>query len=193
MTIRRSLPPAGACPALVLALYLALFLGFTVTGCVQQAPVAQQMPVAQQVPAVQQPAAPKAPAAPRAAEPVPVVPALVEDSSSGQAQAQSPAAPAADLPDRPEKIEFAPLAYEPPESARFRRTLPDGTVVYLAPSREFPLVNLSITFKGGASLDPADIPGLAAMTAALLAVTNGKGKGGMGGKSGGKGTAFNGE
>jgi zinc protease len=168
MTIRRSLPPAGACPALVLALYLALFLGFTVTGCVQQAPVAQQMPVAQQVPAVQQPAAPKAPAAPRAAEPAPVVPALVEDSSSGQAQAQSPAAPAADLPDRPEKIEFAPLAYEPPESARFRRTLPDGTVVYLAPSREFPLVNLSITFKGGASLDPADIPGLAAMTARMI-------------------------
>jgi zinc protease len=72
------------------------------------------------------------------------------------------------IPDRPEKIAFAPLAFEPPEPATFRRTLPDGTVVYLAPSHEFPLVNLSITFKGGSSLDPADVPGLAAMTARLV-------------------------
>ena len=35
------------------------------------------------------------------------------------------------LPDRPEKIVFAPLAFEPPAAAGFRRTLPDGTVVYL--------------------------------------------------------------
>ena len=72
------------------------------------------------------------------------------------------------LPDRPEKIAFAPLAFEPPAAATFRRTLPDGTVVYLAPSTELPLVNLSVTFKGGGSLDPADAPGLAAMTARLV-------------------------
>lgn len=76
-------------------------------------------------------------------------------------------APAA-LPKRPEGIAFPPLAYEPPDPAEFRRTLPDGTVVYLAPSHEFPLVKLAITFKGGASLDPADLPGLAAMTARMV-------------------------
>ena len=82
-------------------------------------------------------------------------------------QADQQAATAA-LPDRPEKIVFAPLAFEPPAAATFRRTLPDGTVVYLAPSRELPLVTISITFKGGGALDPADAPGLAAMTARLV-------------------------
>jgi len=72
------------------------------------------------------------------------------------------------IPARPEEIRFAPLAFEPPDAATFRRVLPDGTVVFLAPSREFPLVNLSITFKGGASLDPADVPGLAAMAARMV-------------------------
>jgi zinc protease len=74
----------------------------------------------------------------------------------------------ATLPGRPEEIVFAPLAFEPPDAATFRRTLPDGTVVYLAPSRELPLVTIAITFKGGASLDPADAPGLAAMTARMV-------------------------
>jgi predicted Zn-dependent peptidase len=75
---------------------------------------------------------------------------------------------AAAIPDRPEKIAFQPLAYEPPAAAEFRHVLPDGTVVYLAPSHEFPLVNLAITFKGGASLDPADAPGLAGLTARMV-------------------------
>ena len=82
------------------------------------------------------------------------------------ARAEAPVAAA--LPKRPEEITFPPLAYEPPDPVAFRRTLPDGTVVYLAPSHEFPLVNLSITFKGGGSLDPADLPGLAALTARMV-------------------------
>jgi zinc protease len=72
------------------------------------------------------------------------------------------------IPDRPERIVFAPLAFEPPDPATLRRTLPDGTVVYMAPSRELPLVTVAITFKGGASLEPADAPGLAAMTALMV-------------------------
>lgn len=73
-----------------------------------------------------------------------------------------------DLPARPEAIEFPPLSFEPPEASSFRHVLADGTVVFLAPSREFPLVNLAITFKGGRSLDPAESPGLASMTARLV-------------------------
>jgi zinc protease len=72
------------------------------------------------------------------------------------------------LPARPETISFPELAYEPPAAADFRHVLPDGTVVFLAPTHEFPLINLAITFKGGASLDPPDLPGLAAMTARLI-------------------------
>jgi zinc protease len=77
-------------------------------------------------------------------------------------------ASAAGIPARPEEIDFAPLSFEPPAAADFRRVLPDGTVVYLAPSHEFPLINLTFTFKGGASLDPVDSPGLAAMTARMV-------------------------
>lgn len=75
---------------------------------------------------------------------------------------------AQDLPARPEEIAFDPLAFQPPDPAAFRRVLADGTIVYLAPSREFPLVNVAMTFKGGSSLDPGDIPGLAAMTARMV-------------------------
>ncbi|MFM8708784.1 MAG: M16 family metallopeptidase, partial [Planctomycetia bacterium] len=84
-----------------------------------------------------------------------------------RARSEPPAA-AGSLPARPEQIAFPPLAFDPPDAATFRRTLADGTVVYLAPSREFPLVNLVVTFKGGASLDPRDVPGLAAMTARMV-------------------------
>lgn len=72
------------------------------------------------------------------------------------------------LPARPEAIEFEPLSFEPPQAASFRHELSDGTVVYVAPSHEFPLINLALTFKGGSSLDPADLPGLAKMTARLV-------------------------
>lgn len=102
--------------------------------------------------------------------------AAAATASAAAADAQVAAAPttppaatsAPDIPARPEEIAFAPLAYEPPAAADFRHVLPDGTVVYLAPSHEFPLVNLTITFKGGASLDPADVPGLASMTARMV-------------------------
>ncbi len=77
-------------------------------------------------------------------------------------------AAASGLAARPEQIAFKPLEFSPPDAETFRRVLADGTVVYLAPSHEFPLVNLTMTFKGGSSLDPADVPGLASMTARML-------------------------
>ena len=94
--------------------------------------------------------------------------------------AEAPAAPAqtmppswkadrsAVLPERPEAIRFPALEFSPPRARDFRRTLPDGTPVYLAPSKEFPLVNLTMTFKGGAFTDPKDIPGLTAAMAAMV-------------------------
>jgi zinc protease len=74
----------------------------------------------------------------------------------------------AELPERPEQIAFEPLAFAPPAAKDYRHVLSDGTVVYLAESKEFPLIDLSITFKGGSSLDSAEIPGLASMTARML-------------------------
>ncbi len=74
----------------------------------------------------------------------------------------------AGIPQRPEKIQFGGLKFDAPDPAQFRHTLKDGTVVYLAPSHEFPLINLSMTFKGGSNLDPADMVGLAAMTGRMV-------------------------
>lgn len=89
---------------------------------------------------------------------------LITASSAATSAAES----SATLPARPEQIAFEPLDFAPPAAADFRHVLPDGTVVYLAESHEFPLIDLSITFKGGASLDSAEIPGLASMMASML-------------------------
>ena len=75
---------------------------------------------------------------------------------------------AADLPPHPDAIEFAPLAFEPPTAAEFRRELPGGVPVYLAPSREFPLVNVVFTFRGGSQMDPPDAIGLVSATAEMI-------------------------
>ena len=72
------------------------------------------------------------------------------------------------IPPRPEQLVFAPLSFTPPEAKSFRHVLANGVVVYMAPSKEFPLVNVSITFRGGDYLDPADATGLAGMTGALM-------------------------
>jgi zinc protease len=92
----------------------------------------------------------------------------VAQAATAARPATATAAAAVGIPARPEQIAFAPLSFEPPDSSAFRRTMADGTVVYLAPSHEFPLVNLVVTFKGGASLDPAQVPGLASMTARMV-------------------------
>ncbi|MCE9619308.1 MAG: insulinase family protein [Planctomycetes bacterium] len=72
------------------------------------------------------------------------------------------------VPKRPEEIKYGPLTFEPPEAAKFRSTLKDGTPVYMAVSKEFPLINLSMTFKGGSYLEPKDMVGLAGMTGRMI-------------------------
>jgi predicted Zn-dependent peptidase len=78
------------------------------------------------------------------------------------------AAPA-DIPARPEQIQFPPLSYEPPNPADFRVRLASGPVAYVAPDRELPLVNLVVLVRTGDYLDPADKAGLAGLTGYLLA------------------------
>ena len=72
------------------------------------------------------------------------------------------------LPTRPEQIEFRTLEFQPPSAEQFRRELKSGVPVYLAPSDEFPLVNITFSFKGGSYLEPADKVGLANMTGAMI-------------------------
>ncbi|MBL9141405.1 MAG: insulinase family protein, partial [Phycisphaerae bacterium] len=80
----------------------------------------------------------------------------------------APIALADDLPSRPEQLVFKPLDFKAPKAVDYRRTLANGVVVYMAPSKELPLINLSLSFRGGAYMDPADIPGLTSAMASLM-------------------------
>ena len=75
----------------------------------------------------------------------------------------------AEIPDRPEKLKFPKLQYEPPVGADYRVQLKSGPVVYLVPSTELPLVNLSIRVRTGKYVVPAGKEGLAAAAGGLLA------------------------
>jgi predicted Zn-dependent peptidase len=94
--------------------------------------------------------------------------AIFAATLTGALGAHAAPPPAGGIPDRPEKIEFKPLDFQPPAAKDFRKTLKSGVPVYLAPSSEFPLVNIVFSFKGGAYLDPADKVGLADMTADMM-------------------------
>jgi len=73
------------------------------------------------------------------------------------------------IPDRPEKLSYPPLVYEPPEPANFRVTLKSGPVAYVVPDRELPLVNIVVYAHTGSYLEPAGKEGLADLTGYLLA------------------------
>ena len=73
------------------------------------------------------------------------------------------------IPDRPEKLPFPPLNYEPPDPAQFRVVLKGGPVAYVVPNRELPLVNLVVYVRTGDYVEPEAKAGLAGMCGHLLA------------------------
>jgi predicted Zn-dependent peptidase len=79
-----------------------------------------------------------------------------------------PSLAAETVPARPEALTFGPLAFEVPKAEPMRHTLPGGVVVYVATDRSLPLVNIVLNLRTGAFREPADKPGLAALTAGLM-------------------------
>lgn len=73
------------------------------------------------------------------------------------------------IPDRPEKLAFPPLVYEPPSAQNYRVTLKSGPVAYVVPDRELPLVNIVIYVRTGEYVEPLGKEGLAELTGYLLA------------------------
>lgn len=69
---------------------------------------------------------------------------------------------------RPETLVYPPLNFTPPAATQYRTTLSDGTTLFMLPSHEFPLINLSISCMGGRNLDPANLAGLASMTTGMM-------------------------
>jgi zinc protease len=84
---------------------------------------------------------------------------------------------AQDIPDRPEKLRFPPLTYEPPRPSEFRVQLKAGPVAYVVPDRTLPLVNITVLVRCGTYLDPVGKEGVAETTGQLLV------RGGAGEKS----------
>jgi zinc protease len=72
------------------------------------------------------------------------------------------------IPDRPEKLKFPPLDYEPPDPKAFRVQLKNGPVAYVASDKELPLVNIGIYIRGGDYVEPEGSEGLAELTGYLL-------------------------
>lgn len=79
---------------------------------------------------------------------------------------ENPAAPP--IPNRPEKLTFPTLDYQPPDPAQFRVQLKSGPVAYVVPDRERPLINISILVHAGDYLEPAGKEGVAGLTGYLL-------------------------
>jgi zinc protease len=73
------------------------------------------------------------------------------------------------IPDRPEKLSFPPLVYQPPAPEKYRVQLKSGPVAYVVPDRELPLVTLNVYVHTGEYLDPQGKEGLADITGYLLA------------------------
>ncbi len=89
-----------------------------------------------------------------------------------RAPAAAPSAPAAPpsaaIPDRPDKLVFKPLQFQPPVARDYRVVLRNGMVVYIAEDRALPLVTIGITVRTGSWLEPEDKAGLAAFTGSQM-------------------------
>jgi predicted Zn-dependent peptidase len=71
---------------------------------------------------------------------------------------------AAEIPERPEALQFPELTFDVPDATSYRFELADGTPVYAKRDSQFPLVGISVYFRGGRYLVPAGKEGLAAIT-----------------------------
>jgi zinc protease len=72
------------------------------------------------------------------------------------------------IPARPEQLKYPPLKYEPPNPADYRTVLKNGTVAYIVPDHELPLINIRVYVHTGDYLVPKGKEGLAALTGYLL-------------------------
>jgi zinc protease len=95
--------------------------------------------------------------------------ALILAAFGTSAAAVAPlAAQTAAIPDHPEKLVFAPIAYTPPVARDYRVVLKNGMVVYIAEDPTLPLVNIELTLRTGSYLVPAGKEGLAGLTGSQI-------------------------
>jgi zinc protease len=81
--------------------------------------------------------------------------------------ASAAAAAAAEIPQRPEQLNFPPLTFNVPDAAAMHVKLANGVPVYIASDRMLPLVTVQVLFRGGQYMEPAGKEGLADLTATV--------------------------
>ena len=59
----------------------------------------------------------------------------------------APTLVAADIPARPEELEFPELKYDPPRAKDYRTTLDNGMVAYLAPDESLHLLTIPVLMR----------------------------------------------
>jgi len=78
------------------------------------------------------------------------------------------AAPADPVVDRPEKLEFKDLKYQPPRPDAYRHKLKCGVTAYVVENHEVPTFEVTILVRTGSMYEPVEKAGLADMTAYLM-------------------------
>lgn len=73
------------------------------------------------------------------------------------------------IADRPEKLNYPELKYEPPRPADYRVQLKSGPIAYVVPDRELPLVTVTVYVRTGQYLEPESQVSLSELTGHLLA------------------------
>jgi zinc protease len=75
------------------------------------------------------------------------------------------------IPDRPEKLTYPPISFQVPKAKDAKVVLKNGVPAYLvADPTGVPLVRVTVSWRGGAYLDPAGKEGLASLFGSQLAV-----------------------
>jgi zinc protease len=72
------------------------------------------------------------------------------------------------IADRPEKLNFPPLTFTPPDAAKYRVALNDDMAAYLVPDKALPMITVVVLMRIGPDLDPPGKEGLAGATVNLL-------------------------
>jgi len=77
---------------------------------------------------------------------------------------------AQDIPDWPEKLSFAPIRFETPRAREYKAKLRNGVPAFVAPNGKegTPLVRVTVSWRGGAHLDPKGKEGTAALFGSQL-------------------------
>jgi predicted Zn-dependent peptidase len=160
---------SSGCAGALWLLFAVMLFGCRTSGTDQQTTAVTPVPAA----ASASPAAPAVTAAPTlpAVSATPAVPAVaaVPAAPAAPAVPGRPVSAVSQVADRPEKLSFPALNYEPPAPEKYRVALKAGPVAYVVPDRELPLVNIAVYVRTGDYVQPEGKEGLASLTGYLLA------------------------